>query len=214
MKILNKYVFGILLLFALSLHGQESWDLVKDNDGVKVYTRINEVMSFKEFKASMTVKAKVADFVSVLFDVEGLTAWGHNILEARLLERPSDSIQIYYAIAKAPWPYKNRDGIYKNILNWDKKNGLLTVEIQMMADGLELDENLVRMDGYGFWKVKEISESELRVDFQMQVDPGGSIKAWMANMFVTDSPFQTMTGIREAMNQKKYQDQSFEFLTK
>ena len=214
MKILNKYVFGILLLFAVSLHSQESWDLVKDNDGIKVYTRTNEVMSFKEFKASMTVKAKVADFVSVLFDVEGLTSWGHNMLEARLLERPTDTIQIYYAIAKAPWPYKNRDGIYKNILSWDKKNGLLTVDIQMIEDGLELDENLVRMDGYGFWKVKEISESELKIDFQMQVDPGGSIKAWMANMFVTDSPFQTMTGIRETMNQKKYQGQSFEFLSK
>lgn len=214
MKILNKYVFCIVTLCFTTLYGQESWELAKDNDGVKVYTRTNEVMSFKEFKASMTVEAKVEDFVSVLFDVGGLTSWGYNISEAKLLERPNDTIQIYYAVAKAPWPYKNRDGIYKNILSWDKNNSSLTVEIQMIDDRLEPNDKFVRMDGYGFWKVKEISQSELEIDFQMQVDPGGSIKAWMANMFVTDSPFQTMTGIREAMNQKKYQGKSFDFLNK
>jgi len=196
------------------LHAQESWDLAKESDGVKVYTRTNKVMSFKEFKATMTVKAKVQDFVSVLFDVDGLTSWGYNISESKLLERPNDTIQIYYAVAKAPWPYKDRDGIYKNTFDWDKNSGSLTVEIELLEDERELSNSFVRMDGYGFWKVEEISANELKIDFQMQVDPGGSIKAWMANMFVTDSPFKTMTGIRKAMSLKKYQGQSFEFLAK
>lgn len=198
----------------MPLHAQESWDLVKENEGVKVYTRTNEVMSFKEFKASMIVKAKIEDFVSVLFDVDGLSSWGYNISEAKLLERPNDTIQIYYAVAKAPWPYKDRDGIYKNTLNWDKSNRSLTVEIELLEDERALNKSFVRMDGYGFWRVKEVSANELKIDFQMQVDPGGSIKAWLANMFVTDSPFQTMTGIRDAMNLKKYQGKSFKFLVK
>lgn len=202
------------MLCIVPLHAQESWDLAKENDGVKVYTRTNKVMSFKEFKATMTVKAKVQDFVSVLFDVDGLTSWGYNISESKLLERPNDTIQIYYAVAKAPWPYKDRDGIYKNTFDWDKNSGSLTVEIELLEDERELSNSFVRMDGYGFWKVEEISANELKIDFQMQVDPGGSIKAWMANMFVTDSPFKTMTGIRKAMSLKKYQGQSFEFLAK
>lgn len=203
-----------MLLCIVPLHAQDSWDLVKENDGVKVYTRTNEVMSFKEFKATMTVKAKVEDFVAVLFDVDGLTSWGYNISEAKLLDRPNDTIQIYYAVAKAPWPYKDRDGIYKNTLNWDKNNRSLTVDIELLEDERELSKSYVRMDGYGFWRITEISANELKIDFQMQVDPGGSIKAWLANMFVTDSPFQTMTGIRKAMSLKKYQGESFEFLTK
>lgn len=214
MRIINKYLFSFLVLCIVPLHAQESWDLVKENEGVKVYTRTNEVMSFKEFKASMIVKAKIEDFVSVLFDVDGLSSWGYNISEAKLLERPNDTIQIYYAVAKAPWPYKDRDGIYKNTLNWDKSNRSLTVEIELLEDERALNKSFVRMDGYGFWRVKEVSANELKIDFQMQVDPGGSIKAWLANMFVTDSPFQTMTGIRDAMNLKKYQGKSFKFLVK
>jgi len=139
---------------------------------------------------------------------------GHNISEARLLERPNDTIQIYYAVAKAPWPYKNRDGIYKNIFSWDAVNRTLTVKISMLEDNRELSDKFVRMDGYGYWKVKEISANEIQIDFQMQVDPGGSIKAWMANMFVTDSPFYTMKGIRDAMRLKQYQGKSYPFLDK
>jgi len=211
---LHKYCIFFFLLFLSQLRGQEQWDLVKEDEGIKVFTRTNEVMSFKEFKASAIVKGKVNEFVSVLYDVNGLATWGHNISEARLLERPNDTIQIYYAVAKAPWPYKNRDGIYKNIFSWDAVNRTLTVKISMLEDNRELSDKFVRMDGYGYWKVKEISANEIQIDFQMQVDPGGSIKAWMANMFVTDSPFYTMKGIRDAMGLKQYQGKSYQFLGK
>ena len=211
---LHKYCIFFFLLFLSQLRGQEQWDLVKEGEGIKVFTRTNEVMSFKEFKASAIVKGKVNEFVSVLYDVKGLVTWGHNISEARLLERPNDTIQIYYAVAKAPWPYKNRDGIYKNTFSWDAMNRTLTVKISLLEDSRELSDKFVRMDGYGYWKVKEISANEIQIDFQMQVDPGGSIKAWMANMFVSDSPFYTMKGIRDAMSLKQYQGKSYQFLGK
>ncbi len=209
---LNKYVFYFFMLCQIQLLGQEQWNLVKDNEGIKVYTRINEVLSFKEFKANMTVKAKMTDFIAVLYDINGLSNWGHNITEARLLERPNDTVQIYYAVAKAPWPYKDRDGIYENIFSWDSSNRTLTVKIQLLEDDREQGNNFVRLDGYGYWMAREISSNQLEVDFQMQVDPGGSIKAWKANMFVTDSPFYTMQGIREAMGLKKYQGKTYGFL--
>ncbi len=211
---LHKYCICFFLLFLSQLRGQEQWDLVKEDEGIKVFTRTNEVMSFKEFRASVIVKGEVNQFVSVLYDVKGLATWGHNISEARLLERPSDTIQIYYAVAKAPWPYKNRDGIYKNNFSWDAVHRTLTVEISLLEDSRELSDKFVRMDGYGYWKVKEISANEIQIDFQMQIDPGGSIKAWMANMFVTDSPFYTMKGIRDAMRLKQYQGKSYQFLGK
>ena len=211
---LHKYCICFFLLFLSQLRGQEQWDLVKEDEGIKVFTRTNEVMSFKEFRASVIVKGEVNQFVSVLYDVKGLATWGHNITEARLLERPSDTIQIYYAVAKAPWPYKNRDGIYKNNFSWDAVHRTLTVEISLLEDSRELSDKFVRMDGYGYWKVKEISANEIQIDFQMQIDPGGSIKAWMANMFVTDSPFYTMKGIQDAMRLKQYQGKSYQFLGK
>ena len=201
-----------LLLLQFQLTGQGQWELIKDKDGIQVFTRANTVSSFKEFKASMQIEAGINEFLAVLYDVKGLTNWGYNIKESKLLSRPDDMNQTYYAVAKAPWPYKDRDGIYENQVTWNKESKILRVRIDMLEDDIELRDDYIRMDGYGYWQLREISEGKLEVIFQMQVDPGGSIKAWMANMFVTDSPYQTMQGLREIIQKKKYKGFSYDFL--
>lgn len=200
------------LMFLYTVHGQERWELVKDKQGIKVFTRLNEDRSFKEFKSIMQIKAEMSDFLAVLYDVQALPQWGHNITESRLLNRPDPFRQIYYAIAKAPWPYKNRDGVYQNIIQWEGQEKVLTIEIELLEDVIEINDDLVRMEGYGFWMAKEIAEGELEITFQMQIDPGGAIKAWMANMFVSDSPYFTMKGLRKVMKEEKYQGHNYELL--
>jgi hypothetical protein len=207
-----RYIFFLALFLNVigASQAQDNWNEVKDKDGIKVFTRTNTVMSFKEFKATMIISGKVNDVLSVLFDVEGLTTWGYNILKSELIERTGDSLQIYYAVAKAPWPYKDRDGIYSNKMIWDKELKTLLVEIDLLEKDMYSDNDFVRMDGYGFWKIKERLSGEIEIDFQMQINPGGSIKAWVANMFVSDSPFYTMQKLREALKNEKYQGKTYD----
>jgi hypothetical protein len=207
-----RYIFFLALFLNVigASQAQDNWNEVKDKDGIKVFTRTNTVMSFKEFKATMIISGKVNDVLSVLFDVEGLTTWGYNILKSELIERTGDSLQIYYAVAKAPWPYKDRDGIYSNKMIWDKELKTLLVEIDLLEKDMYADNDFVRMDGYGFWKIKERLSGEIEIDFQMQINPGGSIKAWVANMFVSDSPFYTMQKLREALKNEKYQGKTYD----
>ena len=204
--------FCFLLLLQMHLMGQEQWELVKEKDGIEIFTRTNTISSFKEFKATMEIQAGVNDFLSVLYDVEGLPDWGYSVKETKLLERPDDLSQIYYAVAKAPWPYKDRDGVYLNRMNWNIEAKELHVDIELLEQDIDMENGYVRMDGYGHWQVKEVKGGKLQIVFQMQMDPGGSIKAWMANMFVTDSPYHTMNGLRKIIQKKKYQDKTYEFL--
>ena len=191
---------------------QENWKLVKNEEGIRVFSRSNEVMSFNEFRATMEVDATVHQFLSVLFDVEGLTSWAYNVTEARLLSRESENYQVYYAVAKAPWPYKNRDGVYSNKMHWDASLRTLTVDVELVETYLQPTSDYVRMDGYGYWKFRELSNNKTEVIFQMQIDPGGSIKAWMANMFTTDSPYKTLKELRKVVQHKKYQNKLYDMI--
>lgn len=211
---IKQYITIVFCLFiGFYVHGQDSWEMVKEKDDIKIYTRLNTVMSFKEFKATMEVSGKIEEFLSVLYDVDGLVEWGYNVNEARLLERPDDMHQTYYAVADAPWPYKDRDGVYSNLFIWNDQNKTLKVEISLVESIEGADRGFVRLDGTGYWEVQQIPGDKLKIHFQMQIDPGGSIKAWMANMFVTDSPFFTMKGLRDAMKDEKYQGKTYDFLT-
>lgn len=205
-------IFTLLFYLNGPCMAQGEWDLIKSKDGIEVFTRTNNIMSFKEFKGKMIIASNVSDFMSVLYDVEGLISWGYNLTTARLLERSADSLQIYYAVAKSPWPYKDRDGVYLNRFSWDEQSKTLVVAIELLEDPIETGGNFVRIDGYGSWKVRELSSEEIEIVFQMQIDPRGSIKAWMANMFASDTPFYTLKGLKEALKMEKYQGKSYPML--
>lgn len=194
------------------MHTQEEWKQIREKEGITVFTRSNPNMDFKEFKSSMVIKGTLDQFLSVLYDVEGLSSWGYNVKSAALVSREGDTIQVYYTEAKAPFPYKNRDGVYLNRFRWNSKEKTLRVEIEMPDGLIPEKDNLVRMEGYGSWVVREMNEGKLEITFQMQMDPGGSIPAWMANMFAGDTPYHTLLGLREAMQEQKYQGKTYDFI--
>jgi hypothetical protein len=66
--------------------------------------------------------------------------------------------------------------------------------------------------GQGFWEVVETSDGKLEITFQMQVDPGGSIPSWLANMFVVDTPFNTLNELKRLLASGKYDGKRFGFI--
>ena len=211
----NPSVFILTIIISLgqwSIHAQEDWELVNDSDDIMVYTKPIATSDFKAFKAEMIIDQDIHAFLSLLYDIDDLDVWGYKIKDTELLERNGDSMQIYYAVAKAPFPYKNRDGVYLNRFNWDSVTKTLTVTIKLVADYLAEKDDLVRIKGSGFWKATVLPSNKLKIDFQMQVDPGGGIPSWLANIFADDSPYYTLLELREAIKNKKYAAKTYSFI--
>lgn len=205
-RVISYPLLLLILLFTTGAMAQQGgWNKIRDKGGIEVFNRTNENSSFKEFRSKMVIEGKLNTFLAVLYDVKGLPSWGYKVREASLISRDSDSLQVYYAVAKAPFPYKNRDGVYLNRFVWDSSSRTLTVEIELIEDQVDEKEEFVRMKGYGFWKVLELPENRLEIHFQMQMDPGGNIPAWLSNMFSGDTPYFTLLELRKAMSDKKYQ---------
>jgi hypothetical protein len=191
---------------------EDAWVLTKTKNGIEIFTLKTEASAIKSFKARMIVPGKVEDFVAVLHDVEAMPDWGYNIKNACLLERSGDTVQIYYAEASMPFPFSNRDGIYLNTFVWNSETKKLRVDIQLLPEYMEAKDKLVRVKGNGDWHVNTLKDGNLEIIFRMQVDPGGEIPAWLVNMFINETPFDTMTNIREMMKKAKYRHRDFEFI--
>jgi len=194
------------------MHAQEDWKLVRDSDDIKAYTKPVATSNFKAFKAEMIIDQDIHAFLSLLYDIDDLDVWGYKLKDTKLLERKGDSMQIYYAVVKAPFPFKNRDGVYLNSIKWDSKTKILTVDIKLLEDYLAEKDDLVRISGDGFWKATVLPLNKLKIDFQMQVDPGGDIPAWLANIFADGSPYYTLLDLREAIKNKKYATKTYSFI--
>lgn len=210
---LKKALLAVLICCSfLELHAQDEWKLAKDSHGVKVYTKPSENSDYNQVKGIIILDAPLESFVAIVRDLENFKDWGYRIRNVEILERLGDTVQVYYSVAKAPFPYKNRDGVYANVFSWDAKEKSLEVSIEMRNDYMEIDSDLVRINGGGLWKVNVLPNNKLEVILQMQMDPGGGIPAWLSNLFIEDSPYHTLKNLRDKIKDKKYQNQSYSFI--
>ncbi len=206
-RLLNNRTLGTLLLViqALMLSGQGEWNLKEEKDGITIYSRENPFSDFNEFRATTTAAGSIRAFEAVLRDIAVIPEWMYSVKSSRLLELRGDSVVIYYTEAKSPFPFKNRDGIYLNRYRRQADGKVLWVGIEILPEYLKEEDDMVRISrGQGHWEARQTGPDRLEIDFQMQVDPGGSIPAWLANMFVVDTPFHTLTELKRMMQEERY----------
>lgn len=210
-----KIICTLLTAFTVlpQLSGQENWEEINNAEGIRVFTKKVAGSDFKAFKSTAVIKADVASFVALILDVESLENWGYKLKRTKLLERSGDTLQVYFAEAKAPFPYSNRYGIYRNIFKWDAIDKQLRIEIQLLNDASYEDEGLVLLTGEGYWEATVLPGGDLSVVFEMQVDPGKGIPGWLSNLFADESPFETMRSVKAELLKQEYQDKRYDFLT-
>lgn len=192
------FLLVVILVSSLPAFAQENWELKKDKNEIKVWVLEDTANQFKPYRAMTQVKGSIQQFEILLKDIKNMGDWAESVKNARILEE-SDSVQIFYSEGKAPFPFKNRDGIYQNSFRWSEDGKFLKVDVKIIPDYLELDEDLVRVEGHGKWIIKDLGDGKIEIFTEMHIDPGGNIPAWLANSFADENPYQTMMNIRELM---------------
>lgn len=209
---MNKIALFIFTLFFTQLSFAQDWTLAKNEDGIKVYTRVVEGSSFKEFKGETQIQSTLANFVALLRDVPNFHLFFDSAMEPKLLKREGDTIQIHYLQTKAPWPVSNRDGIYQYLYRYNKKEKELFVGLKALPTYSKKEDGFIRIPkATGFWKAKQVTPTQLKIVYQLLPYPGGSIPAWLANTGAVDLPFNTLTNLKKRIILKQYQNKKFPF---
>jgi len=105
--ITNKFLF-VLFLSALSLKGfaQNNWELSKDQNGIKVYTRNSDSSAFKSVKVEAVLEGTPGKLTDILMGIERNIKWVYNTKTLRLIKRYNPNELLYYAETSLPWPMR------------------------------------------------------------------------------------------------------------
>jgi hypothetical protein len=200
----QRLLWIILLLFLLkiSLSGQENWNLVKEDAGIKVYTKTESASRYKAFKAEMQVDCKVENILYVLKNTNTINTWVVNCKGVKLLETKGND-QFYYIETSLPLPFQNRDMVY-HFQYSDINTGQVKVLVTGIPDYIQPKQGIVRMaKANGYWLLTSIDTNKTAVTYQMHVEPGGLIPAWLANPFIKNVPFSTFKELRNIVEKSK-----------
>jgi len=195
-------IFFLCLYSSLGYSQEESWKLELDKQGIKVYTSKRSDTKILGVKAETVIgQASFDAFKNVLFDVEHLDEWVGESKSSEVLKEVSSEEKIYRMVLKVPFPFKDRDMV-QHISVADESKDYLKVLLVNQPDYVPEFAKAVRMPvADGYWEFKRLQADDFQVTMQFDSDPGGEIPAWLINMFIVQSPYNTLLNLRDKVQE-------------
>ena len=207
------YMVFWLALFGLWGRAQDSWELKTDKDGIKVYKSADSRSKFDQLKLECTVDASLSSLVAVLLDVSNYPKWVYHTRTASLLKKVSDHELYFYEQIESPFGASDRDLVVVTKISQDKDSKVVHVTVKSVPDYIPQKKGYVRVPmSDEKWTITPISKNSSKIDYHLEIDPGGSVPAWLVNQFSQKGPYESFRQLRKHVTEEKYRKASFPFI--
>ena len=193
-------LISALCITSVEIFCQSSWEIDKDKDGIKVFTRVEKDSDFKSFKAVMIVDASISEIVKILRDSDEYTKWFGYTKTSKLIKKEAD-VQYNYIETIFPWPYSNRDMVYRMSID-TPIDETVKITIKGIPDYLPEKKGIVRMKkAEGYMLLKPLDD-KIEVTYIFHSEPGENVPSWLANHSIAELPYKTFSGLRNTLKEK------------
>jgi hypothetical protein len=183
-------------VYALTVQSQSSWKLVKNKDGINVYLSSGENSKFKSIRVQTVFDGTIQKLIAIVGDISKHPQWVYKAKSAYILKQVSPYEFLYYIESIVPWPMSNRDAVIHLTMVPDSAHHTLRINANSEPDFIAKKSGLVRIPfSKGSWFVTE-SANKINIDYTFQVDPGGSIPAWLVNMLADKGPYESFQKLK------------------
>ncbi|MFZ5756304.1 MAG: START domain-containing protein [Pseudomonadota bacterium] len=184
-----------------------NWRLVADKNGIQVYMQHADDARIKTFRGVTRFKVDSLHTISgVLNDTPNMPRWMHFISHAKELRRTDYLNREYQFLTSLPWPLQDREALVQLLVRQDPNTKAVTVHVVNKPDLLPPNDEYVRipqMQGR-FAFAPTGNGHEVEVTYELIMDPGGYIPAWIANIVLKDVPYFTLEKLRRVVERPEY----------
>ena len=193
-------ILFFVLPFAFSSRSPGIWVFTKEQDGIKIYSRKSVHSKFDDIKVETDFPGKISQLLSILTDVGKYPQWAYAMKTCVLVKKINNNDFIYYSEIDVPWPSANRD-MYahcKITLNHDAHS--FKVIAETIKDYAPEKKDIIRIPlSTATWNVTTVSDKKIHIEYTLELDPGGTVPAWMLNLFSTKGPMETFVNLKKKM---------------
>jgi len=191
--LLPLFVF-ILISFDLSA---QSWKFIKEQDGIKLFTRKEDGSSLKSFKGIMDVTSTMDKVCNLIGNVKNHDWWDENLREIKVLTYEKDKYFQYYLIYKVPWPFTDRDLCVETHVTTDPLTGRRVMTATPLNNVVPEKPDLIRIKNYWQkWTIQPMGNGVIRLTLEGFVDPAGNVPSWLYNMVIVETPLKVMRRVK------------------
>jgi START domain len=192
-------LLSILLLMSLDAFAQSSWEVSRNEDGIVVYIRAEKGSAFKSFKAITTLEASTDEIINKLKDADNYSKWYGYTKTSKLIKQ-EDSVQYNYVETIFPWPFANRDMVYKMSIR-SRHAGVVEIALIGLPDYMPEKKGIMRMQKADGYLLLKPLDSKTEITYAFHSEPGDNIPTRLANNSIAELPLITLLGLREILKE-------------
>ena len=213
----KKILFFILTLFTqiqqTYAQTDTTWKFVKEKQGIKIYKRKVENFPIDELMGIYIANTGLSGSVSLIKDYPNHKNWMYGNLGTKLLKAPNNFEWYYYSQTDIPWPASDRDLITHTVLRQDSNTYIIRVKVRGVPGYLPEKDGLVRVPYFkSSWEFIPLGKNKTLIKLRILTDAGGSIPAWIINLFQDKGPMHTLSAMREQLNKEKYRNKKLPYI--
>ena len=159
-----------------------------------------------ELKAVFQIKTSLSSIVALLNDVESYPQWVYRCETSKILLKTSEKHLIRYQTIVAPWPVDNRDVVLEVNYSQDEKTKIVYQKVNALPNYAPKVAGHVRIPEFrAIWTLNPLKNGIVEIQYELLVNPGGVIPAWLVNMAMIDGPYDTSLNMKTWLMKEKYQ---------
>jgi hypothetical protein len=184
---------------AIALPPPADWQLVKETDGIVLWSRRTEGHPLFEFRGRTVVPEPIDQVSAVIWDTQHKRDWLTDCAESDVVERPTGPTAIIYNRMKMPAIVADRDVVFQSTVSINAQALWVRFDFRNIIDPRRPPrEGIVRMAALeGYLLLRKASATTTEVTYQALVDPGGAIPTFLVNLVLGDVPIQTLRALRK-----------------
>lgn len=206
----------LLLSPAYAANDDQDWNLVSDRNGIQVYMKHRDDSRLKTFRGITRFELKDEfALAAILNDYESYPKWLHLIDGAEEFDRNGPLNRDLRFTTKLPWPLADREAV----LNADvqvkvgQEPESVMIELVNEPDSLPPNNDYIRFpELWGKLGFVRLGNDQVEMTYEIILDPGGYIPAWIVNILLRDAPYFTLERLRRVILKPEYQNKYYDYL--
>lgn len=199
----------ILTLFSIQiLPGQnggsldkEAWEMQKEGDGIRIYTRWVEAepkRKAREMKIVLTIKAPPQQIIEVIRGENADTPWMDQVKQSYPFDISTDRKDWYnYTEFKLPWPINNQDVVTLYQLKWEEYPGTAHIDISSSEGKIPEKKGINRIEYYeGSWYLSAKNEAT-QVEYRIFSKSKPLFPRWITDPLVHKNLIRSFNNLRQ-----------------
>jgi len=207
----KNFIWGFLLLvFIISAKKPGKWELIQEEDNIKVYKRDMPNSKVVAFKGETIFKEPIRKIYWVIQDAEHEKDWNSMLMDFKILEQPNKQERTQYQSFDLPWPITDRDFVYHAKEEYNKETGVLKLVLYSVEHPKAPKTIGVRGTMHeSKWVLTPMGEKKTHISVEIYSDPNGLVPKWLVNFVQKSWPHETLTALKKQLKKDFVQGKEY-----